>query len=621
MAHVYTRTAYTAKPVVSLSLVAGGSLKPNTTYYYRAITGDNRLYGSCLRRSAPSDVKSITTDVTNLSIKVDIVHESGNPEYTYIWVAEALDPGTGGWNDKSSQPTIVYLGIGSTNHFSTGYSTKIDTFTDDGASVGWYGTYYYLNGDGRVGGTANYGFVPFHENAKDYLDCYGGTEEDPISFDSIYAEAVAQGWPLESTIQPINLVPSDDYVQQSDGSQMWDRRSYVMNFCMMDIGADGDHFVDSDKIIVLDDCRVEFEGGTRLGVYTESYDMTTEGVHFTLIGHGVSYGSVSFFSGDSDEVRVYDSSVTVRRATFSISTPYGAGCRIYCEDWKFIDFEMTGHLDYQGTNNGLEISDAKADGSALLKRARIHRHRYGSLFTAPNPFTCEDVTIRTYGGTGLIVYHSDAAVRVFSNMTIGGLGAGTASLYGHVKLDGWATFTTAEFIDSDIQDREWIWWYVRGGYSLLTGSYFDFKNTLNIRVTDSDGNGIHDATVVMKSASGVTEFSTTTSGGGYISEQTVTTERNEPDITLGSSHYGGITTLYGPFTLTVTADGYRDHTLVADIDAATDWEIALVSNTILDWDEVYGVVSQPLISVETENDEASVTVDELDGTITVEETS
>jgi hypothetical protein len=99
------------KQVIELSLVAGGTLAPNTTYYF-----GSRYYGRYLAGHGPlSDQYSITTDTTNLSINVKVKYwdatagaysytlpdtpfYAGNRAYTLLlWDSADMTDGAGNW--------------------------------------------------------------------------------------------------------------------------------------------------------------------------------------------------------------------------------------------------------------------------------------------------------------------------------------------------------------------------------------------------------------------------------------------------------------------------------------------------------------------------------------------
>ena len=108
------------KPVIELTLEAGGSLAPNTTYYFGA-----RYMGSLAGHSALSDQYSITTDSTNKSIRVKVKWDNGGTwDYTsptmsfwtantlfyqILWSSIDMTDGAGNWvyNGYGSSPNIA----------------------------------------------------------------------------------------------------------------------------------------------------------------------------------------------------------------------------------------------------------------------------------------------------------------------------------------------------------------------------------------------------------------------------------------------------------------------------------------------------------------------------------
>ena len=227
--------------------------------------------------------------------------------------------------------------------------------------------------------------------------------------------------------------------------------------------------------------------------------------------------------------------------------------------------------------------------------------------------------INPYGGTGLIVYHYDDAERVYTGLTIAGID-GVECLYIRrlSPTSGYRTFMAC--VDSEIVDFEKVRWYGKAELPTVPGSYCDLRNTINIRVVDQNGDGIEGATVVCENTDGDQEFSAQTVAGGSITEQTITVKRQTPEPDNATVSYtGGIVTDYSPFTFTIEKAGFQDLIVMADIEAATDWDISLTPNTSLAWAELYGVASIPIIAVTETNVESDVTVEGPGHSITVEE--
>lgn len=135
MASLYTFP----KPIVELSLEPGGSLLPNTTYYFGA------FYRGFLQagQSPLSDQVSITTDTTNLSIRVKIKWDTGGGVYSYdrpvpsfwtanyarfhiIWNTTDMTDGAGNWtfvNYETTTGADVYIVTGDGTTYNVVYST------------------------------------------------------------------------------------------------------------------------------------------------------------------------------------------------------------------------------------------------------------------------------------------------------------------------------------------------------------------------------------------------------------------------------------------------------------------------------------------------------------------
>ncbi|MHC4371007.1 MAG: carboxypeptidase-like regulatory domain-containing protein [Planctomycetota bacterium] len=566
VAHTYTITKYDSAPTIALSLVAGGSLAADTTYYYRAQTGDNWVgMATCYRLSAMSPVQSITTTSTNRSIKIDITHPTGNPEYTWLWAHVGSDPGVGNWNDEDNYPNIRALHDGSLYMYPINRPNKITTWTDDGTHEAWTNNVY------RLGANPNYGYAPVYEEGRHSLDCKGGTTEDPLSFDSIYAEAVSQSWTPSATIERIDIDGAGQYAV-----------GYLTGYRMHFLHVRIDHvertgvFNDRNKLIVLEG-RLYFYCETTWGHYEWSYDSTTDGIHFYLTGWATCFGRIEFTDTDYPK-RLYDTRVTAGGAASARSTNYGSGFIVSGTDWEIIDMRATGFQWQSGLNDAVMF--AKGDESCLVKRFYSARHRYSGQLISPTPFQVEDCTFCNYGGTGLIVYQltTDDVERVFTGVTLTGWPGLGDCLYVRRLGPTWNYWTKLSLINSWVYDFTRVRWY-SGASELPTipGSYVKLKYTVNVRVTDQDGAPIEDASVVCANADGDQEWSVQTAADGTIAEQLVLSKMQTPEPDNATSSYvGGVVTDYNPFTISISKDEYETMIVEADIYEATDWEFSLL---------------------------------------------
>jgi len=121
--------------------------------------------------------------------------------------------------------------------------------------------------------------------------------------------------------------------------------------------------------------------------------------------------------------------------------------------------------------------------------------------------------------------------------------------YSDYKMHVYSVNGRFDFVDSRDDDPKSV--IIR--YN--TGDYTDRVRiiwTFNLKVVDSNGNGIEGATVTLKDKDGSQVFSVTTDGNGDIAEQQVIQAKADQ---TDSNPY--IWTDYNPFTLTISKTGYK----------------------------------------------------------------
>ena len=174
MAKVITFTKPTdAITDLSGSLSAGGTLAPNTTYYYVVLvlgngaTAINHNYGTL---SGISNEFSITTDSTNRTVNLTWSAITGASRY------------------------LVFRRTTSGTHYLASWLSSLDVSTnsaiDDGSSA--------ISGDSVLPLVPTTALLPMGITPRihgvGHLEYYGGTEADPITPQDIYNAAVADGW-------------------------------------------------------------------------------------------------------------------------------------------------------------------------------------------------------------------------------------------------------------------------------------------------------------------------------------------------------------------------------------------------------------------------------------------
>ena len=173
MAKVITFTKPTnAITDLSGSLSAGGTLAPNTTYYYVVLVlgnGATEIYNNYGTLSGISNEFSITTDSTNRTVNLTWSAITGASRY------------------------LVFRRTTSGTHYLSSFLSNLVVSTNsaiDNGSSSIYNPVLPLVPSGQL---LPMGITPRIHGVGD-LVYYGGTEADPITPQDIYNAAVADGW-------------------------------------------------------------------------------------------------------------------------------------------------------------------------------------------------------------------------------------------------------------------------------------------------------------------------------------------------------------------------------------------------------------------------------------------
>lgn len=132
---------------------------------------------------------------------------------------------------------------------------------------------------------------------------------------------------------------------------------------------------------------------------------------------------------------------------------------------------------------------------------------------------------------------------------------------GGSEIQHWGGFTgTLNVIDCITNPDNWQW---RPGANGIT----NLKYTVNVKVTDKDGNALSGVTVTLNDVDGNQIFSLTTDANGEITEQTVTSKTYTGDTpTIDNNN---------PFTLTIEKAGYQTYVKKFVLEEKAKWEIKL----------------------------------------------
>lgn len=558
-----TRESMPRPTITKLELLPGGSLEPDTTYYYRVATADNYFLGNAQKVSPLSDVKNITTNATHRSVNISIDTGTGSPEYVYIWVAVNKSVPKGHWFDEENYGSYLwYLGTGSMNHYSTGYTTKIDSYVDDG-SIGYTNIIYQLSG-------ANYAYAYPREDGADYINAYSDNLSEPVTLQSIWDYAQANGWNPNSTIQ--KLSSWRDGVENTNVPP-----TFKLNAARMVIsGYAATTFQSDNENIILDACDLIIYSDAEIGDYDATNDMTTNGDKIVMTGHGVTFGSVTFGATAGGENNVYDTTFIARRTKGSHAVDYGANVYISSNDWHFIDSGLGGRktaTESDGFDRGFYVSNAATDGSSGFKRCYTKSNRWENNIRTATPFLMDDFTIYLKSNSGLWVLHSDDQERTLTGVKM--VGTPVNEMYASV-WDGTSSGLRTELnlVDSYLEHPELIYWYApQAG---VEKSYVKFSYTLNVHVNGKDGNPLGGVNVTLTDKNGNVVFSTLTNTTGDITPTVVTSQVYKPNLALGSHHQDpAYITDYNPFTLTLAKKGIMSYQTTLDINQPINAEYTL----------------------------------------------
>lgn len=544
-----TRTNY-SKPDVTLSLVSGGSLAANTTYYYRVAIGDSYILGSCKRVSPMSDVKNITTDSTHRSVNISVDTKTGADEYLYVWVSINQSVPKGHWFDRENYGEYLwYLGEHTYQQMASTNTLKDNHYLDDGTH-GYTSTIYQLS-------NTNYAYAYPKEAGADYIEVSSDDLADPITLQKIYDYAVNQSWPLNSTIKKEQLYHDAITTDNVQGI-------YTLEAARITIdGTVTTKFTTANEMIILDGTDLYDYAETQIGEYNSLNDLTYDGDFIITSGHGTTFGSISFYATAGGELNVYDTKFLTRKADASGSNAYGSSINVMGNDWHFIDSGIEGRGTSEGFNNGFYIVNSASDGSSSFKRCYTKYNRWESIYSTPNPVIFDGFDIYMKSNSGLWIRHTDEVERVITGLNV--YGNPFAELYATVWNGGTGQFTWLNLIDSYLEHPEKIYWY--GYYTGYEKSYIKFSYTTNYRILDANGDGLAGVNITLKDNTGNVIFTNITNSSGQIGSEVVTNQVYKPNYALNTSHFQDpdYITDYGPFTLSLTKSGVMSYETSIDI--------------------------------------------------------
>jgi hypothetical protein len=515
-----------------LSLVAGGSLLPNTTYYYQIVACESK-FGSVVFSPRTATV-SITTTSVNKSIKLDW---TAIPRYTptavegncYHILRNTVD---------SFLDTDAVLMMTSSGDTASRKVTGV-TYTDTGSNhvdhcfpnfKGGLPTIYVTSGAGE--------WVSMSDIWQ--ADVAGGWGRVQPAINSTFVDFGSEKWPGGNWFTMANLAIGYDstgaaatgYFDHSAGALIFYGTLSSSDSAYVNLGAlinteDGDTMLRT----FLVNYGSNFQVGTLGGV------LTLFGLSAVVGGPGWPFDFFHFNNGNGNA---------------NLLNP-AEGSKLYDCDFPY----TAGGWIAQGT---VEAKNCRYGGIGLKSTTHV--------ITKPKLVQSNAIGFQSVTGQSI----TEPTV-TFADYDV----AWRTTLTGTI-LDG--TFLSHGRTDGK------IWLYL--GPSLSVGGSLTFKYSLKLRLSDSNDNPLSGAVVEIKDNSGTTVASGETDAdgifdAGYLTNRVLSPTAlvmGKPSITaaLEDDHItaGYLTRVNKePHTLTITKAGYQDYQDTITLNRKIDLELAL----------------------------------------------
>ncbi|MGA9754916.1 MAG: carboxypeptidase-like regulatory domain-containing protein [Desulfobaccales bacterium] len=324
---------------------------------------------------------------------------------------------------------------------------------------------------------------------------------------------------------------------------IWDKGNsqYQLDcFFYVGDGSTSTYFADVSKQIVISEIGAGFWNGTiqvrgnatlRVGAIEDAVNK------YSSSGCSVRWIGASATGIDCGNGSVYILSSQLSGATRTYILPVSSNASNYLRIWNSI-------LTYNMELNSAYYSD--------LYNVRIEMTNSAALNTVPY---CTINNVSCIGGPNGL-RHSLVSLTA-KNVEIKGMSGAAIVMGTGLDIAGRDLYLMNCTLDN---------WTFSWDATCINACYR--QNTINLHVTDKNGNNITGATVTLKDKNANTVFSDSTGADGKIAEQTVS--RGYYDRAHGDTLQD-----YGPHTLTITKAGYQDYTDVITIDRKMDLELAL----------------------------------------------
>ncbi|MDI6854154.1 MAG: carboxypeptidase-like regulatory domain-containing protein [Deltaproteobacteria bacterium] len=513
---------------VQATLLEGGNLAPNTTYYFKIVAGKYFESGTCRCHalSPRSATVQVTTTDVNKKVQLNCDPVSGANRY-YVLVSTANNFG-----DKE----LVCLSN------ANGYIWKPLSLP-----------YVYDNA------SAYKGLMPDFVQGLPILFVWGGTEASPVTMWDLYQADLSGGWGI---IRPALIDGKINFNSEKQESTSWLVHANIV------IGSNGT----SNQTAYF---RSKYAGALIIyGTFTATSLATlvfgdknnVKDAHmgrlFTIVGHG-TYDMASTILG---KIKGYGLR-TIRGGETWDGRTGGWGDNYYPPSFYFsADSEMLecdfGYGEWVFT-----------EGAGIP----IEGCRFAGLFPYLEGLSKPKVTMTP--GINFSYWKADGKTVREPVVTHSTQDLRWGTQYVGTIIDG--TFLSHQQTDN----KPWIQLLQ---YPLQLGGHFTFKNTLVLRVSDQGNGPLAGAQVTIKDSGGNTVASGLTDENGKFNAGEITsrvlwpTEAVVGQQSIGPYHEDEMVSrgyltrgLHTPHTLTIEKAGYQTYRDILDINRKMDLDIAL----------------------------------------------
>lgn len=510
---------------LALSLVDGGSLAPNTTYYYQILACQSK-FGSVVFSPRTATV-SITTSDTKKSIKLDWTaipgysptgaennsyHILRNTSDSFLDVERVLmmEGSSDSVSKRVTTNTFTDTGVDDVDHYFPNFKGGLPTIYVTTGANEWVSMYDIYLADiagswgGRVLPAVNTAFVDYGSDKITGGNWYS-VANIAIGYDSAGAAATGYFSHLAGAITVWGAMSSSAsaYVKWGLLANTEDANPNLRSF-LITYGA-------------------YFQSGTLNGV------LSLYGLSNTIGGYGF-LSDYFQYNNNGYNTPVLNPSV---------------GSVIYDCDFPFV-------LETKGT--------------ATNKGCRFGGIRFASVNHSP-------VGAKMSAGEGLGLRHTTGQTVVEPKITYAQQDIIWGTNLTQIVIDG-------TFLSHNRTDNQ-PWMHL--GYTVTGGGTLTFKNTLKLHVKDNLGANLSGAAIVIKNFAGTTVSSGSTGAdgkydAGALINRILTGVSGNYGAALEDTHVasGYITrVLSNPHTLTITKAGYQDYRDVITIDRKMDLEVAM----------------------------------------------